>query len=163
MPPEEEAERDVARARAKSITKARQENYLEGRIGLIIDGTGKDYEKLTRQAASLQELGYDTHMLFVNTSLDVALERNKKRARTVPEPLVVKSWNEVQNNIGKFQNFFKGNFIVVDNNDTEEDVLTSVFKGVRKMLGKKVKNHSAKQWVDMEMKRRGITRKPKGF
>ena len=163
MPPEEESERDVARARAKSITKARQENYLEGRIGLIIDGTGKDYEKLTRQSASLQELGYDTHMLFVNTSLDVALERNKKRARTVPEPLVVKSWNEVQNNIGKFQNFFKGNFIVVDNNDTEEDVLTSVFKGVRKMLGKKVKNHSAKQWVDMEMKRRGVTRKPKGF
>ena len=163
MPPEEESERDVARARAKSITKARQENYLEGRIGLIIDGTGKDYEKLTRQSASLQELGYDTHMLFVNTSLDVALERNKKRARTVPEPLVVKSWNEVQNNIGKFQNFFKGNFIVVDNNDTEEDVLTSVFKGVRKMLGKKVRNHSAKQWVDMEMKRRGITRKPKGF
>ena len=160
---EEEAERDVVRARAKAITKTRQENYLEGRIGLIIDGTGKDYEKLTRQAAMLQELGYDTHMLFVNTSLDVALERNKKRARTVPEPLVVKSWNEVQNNIGKFQNFFKGNFIVVDNNDAEEDVLTSVFKGVRKMLGKKVKNHSAKQWVKNEMERRGITKAPKGF
>ncbi len=163
MPPEEEAERDVVRARAKAVTKIRQDNYLEGRIGLIIDGTGKDYEKLTRQAAALQELGYDTHMLFVNTSLDVALERNQKRARTVPEPLVVKSWNEVQNNIGKFQNFFKGNFIIVDNNDAKEDVLTSVFKGVRKMLGKKVKNHNAKQWVDMEMKRRGITKAPKGF
>ena len=163
MPPEEESERDVVRARAKAVTKTRQDNYLEGRIGLIIDGTGKDYEKLTRQAAALQELGYDTHMLFVNTSLDVALERNQKRARTVPEPLVVKSWNEVQNNIGKFQNFFKGNFIVVDNNDAKEDVLTSVFKGVRKLLGKKVKNHSAKQWVDMEMKRRGITKAPKGF
>ena len=102
-------------------------------------------------------------MLFVNTSLDVALERNQKRARTVPEPLVIKSWNDVQNNIGKFQNFFKGNFIIVDNNDAQEDVLTSVFKEVRKMLGKKVKNHSAKQWVDMEMKRRGITKAPKGF
>ena len=163
MPPEEEAERDVVRARAKAITKTRQDNYLEGRIGIIIDGTGKDYEKLTRQAAALQELGYDTHMLFVNTSLDVALERNQKRARTVPEPLVVKSWKEVQANIGKFQNFFRSNFIVVDNNDAQEDVLTSVFKEVRKMLGKKVRNHSAKQWVDMEMKRRGITKAPKGF
>ena len=163
MPPEEETERDVVRARAKAVTKTRQDNYLEGRIGLIIDGTGKDYEKLTRQAAALQELGYDTHMLFVNTSLDVALARNQKRARTVPEPLVVKSWNEVQNNIGKFQNFFKSNFVIVDNNDAKEDVLTSVFKEVRKLLGKKVKNHSAKQWVDMEMKRRGITKAPKGF
>ena len=163
MPPEEEAERDVVRARAKAITKTRQDNYLEGRIGLIIDGTGKDYEKLTRQAAALQELGYDTHMLFVNTSLDVALERNQKRARTVPEPLVVKSWNEVQNNIGKFQNFFKGNFIIVDNNDAQEDVLTSVFKEVRKLLNKKVTNIFANQWVEREMKRRGVTKKPKGF
>ena len=163
MPPEEEAERDVVRARAKAVTKTRQDNYLEGRIGLIIDGTGKDYDKIARQSSALRELGYDTHMIFVNTSLDVALERNQKRARTVPEPLVVKSWNDVQNNIGKFQNFFKGNFIIVDNNDAKEDVLTSVFKEVRKLLGKKVKNHSAKQWVDMEMKRRGITKAPKGF
>ena len=163
MPEDETDARAPVRDRAKEITKKQQANYLEGRLGLIIDGTGKDYEKLTRQSASLQELGYDTHMLFVNTSLDVALERNKKRTRTVPEPLVVKSWNEVQNNIGKFQNFFKGNFIVVDNNDAEEDVLTSVFKGVRKMLGKKVKNHSAKQWVKNEMERRGITKAPKGF
>ena len=50
-----------------------------------------------------------------------------------------------------------------DNNDAQEDVLTSVFKGVRKMLGKKVKNHSAKQWVKNEMERRGITKAPKGF
>ena len=26
----------------------------------------------------LQQLGYDSHMIFVNTSLDVALERNEK-------------------------------------------------------------------------------------
>ena len=99
MPPEEEAPRDVARARAKKLTKARQKNYVEGRLGLIIDGTGKDYEKIAYQARELQQLGYDTHMIFVNTSLDTALERNSKRARSVPESLVVKSWNDVQQNI----------------------------------------------------------------
>ena len=163
MPPEEEAERDVVRGRAKAVTKKRQDNYLEGRIGLIIDGTGKDYDKIARQSSALRELGYDTHMIFVNTSLDVALERNQKRARTVPEPLVIKSWKEVQANIGKFQNFFRSNFIVVDNNDAQEDVLTSVFKEVRKLLNKKVTNIFANQWVEREMKRRGVTKKPKGF
>jgi len=102
-------------------------------------------------------------MIFVNTSLDVALERNQKRARTVPEPLVIKSWKEVQANIGKFQNFFRSNFIVVDNNDADEDVFNSVFKEVRKMLNKKVTNIFANQWVEREMKRRGVTKKPKGF
>tara|TARA_Y100001937_G_scaffold125239_1_gene191634 strand:+ start:951 stop:1634 length:684 start_codon:yes stop_codon:yes gene_type:complete len=163
MPPEEEAERDIVRGRAKAVTKKRQDNYLEGRIGLIIDGTGKDYDKIARQSSALRELGYDTHMIFVNTSLDVALERNQKRDRTVPEPLVIKSWKEVQANIGKFQNLFRSNFIVVDNNDAQEDVLTSVFKEVRKMLNKKVTNIFANQWVEREMKRRGVTKKPKGF
>ena len=64
------------RGRAKGVTNRMQGNFLEGRLGLIIDGTGKDFEKITRQARNLEALGYDTHMIFVNTSLDVALQRN---------------------------------------------------------------------------------------
>ena len=55
----------------------------------------------------LQQLGYDNHMIFVNTSLDVALARNEKRPRKLPEKLVVSSWNNVQKNIGKFSQLFK--------------------------------------------------------
>ena len=159
----EAEERDKMRKRAKQITKKRQANYLEGRIGLIIDGTGKDYEKITKQATELKQLGYDVHMIFVNTSLDTALERNAKRERTVPEDVAVKSWNAVQRNIGKFSQYFRQNFVVVDNNDSEEDVLTPVFKQIRGLLKKPVKSPIAKQWVRQEMKRRGITRAPKGF
>ena len=109
MPPEEEAPRDVVRQRAKAITKARKANYIEGRIGLIIDGTGKDYDKIASQSKDLRQLGYDTHMIFVNTSLDTALQRNAERARSVPESIVVKSWNDVQSNIGKFSQHFREN------------------------------------------------------
>ena len=55
MPPEEEEPRDVQRKRAKALTKKRQANYLEGRIGLIIDGTGKDYEKIASQSKDLRQ------------------------------------------------------------------------------------------------------------
>ena len=159
----EKEERDRMRKRAKQITKKRQANYLEGRIGLIIDGTGKDYEKITKQATELKQLGYDVHMIFVNTSLDTALKRNAKRERSVPEDVAVKSWNAVQRNIGKFSQYFRANFVVVDNNDADEDVMTPVFKQIQGLLKKPVKSPIAKQWVKQEMKRRGITRAPKGF
>ena len=163
MPDEEEVPRDAVRDRAKRVTAKRQEGYLDGRIGLIIDGTGRDYDKIAQQATELKQIGYDVHMIFVNTSLDVALERNAQRSRSVPEPIVVKSWKDVQSNIGKFSQYFRANFVVVDNNNAKEDVFVQVFKQIKGLLKKKVRNPAAHQWISMEMKRRGITKKPKGF
>ena len=154
MPPEEEQERDIVRDRAKSLTKARQTNYIEGRLGLIIDGTGHDYDKIARQSQQLQELGYDTYMIFVNTSLDTALERNAKRARSVPESIVVQSWKDVQANIGKFNNHFGSGMIIVDNNDAGEDVFGKVWKRVQGLLRNKVSNGRAKAWIAREMQKK---------
>ena len=166
----EKEERDKMRDRAKKLTRTRMGDvttgkggYLEGRSGLIIDGTGKDYDKIAKQATQLKQLGYDVHMIFVNTSLDTALERNAKRERTVPTDVATRSWTAVQRNIGKFSQYFRQNFVVGDNNDSEEDVMTPVFKQIRGLLKKPVKSPIAKQWVRQEMKRRGITRAPKGF
>ena len=166
MPEDETAERDVERARAKRVTKARKSGYIEGRLGIIIDGTGKDYDKIAKQSIQLRQLGYDTHMIFVNTSLDVALARNAKRSRSVPESIAVRSWKDVQSNIGKFSQHFRQNFIVVDNNDSSKDdgqVFNDVFKQIRGLLKKKVTSPIAKQWVMQQMKDRGITKAPKGF
>ena len=151
MPPEEFERKEVQRARAKEVTKAKQKNYLEGRLGLIIDGTGKDADKILKQKAGLEELGYDTYMIFVNTSLDVALQRNADRARSVDEPLVVKSWKDVQSNIGKFSNMFRAGFIVVDNNNAGDDVFNDVWKRVRGLLRKKVQNTRALNWMAAEL------------
>ena len=154
MPPEEKQPRDVARDRAKEITKRQRDNYVDGRLGLIIDGTGKNYDKIAYQARELEGLGYDTHMIFVNTSLDVALQRNKERDRSVPEPIAVISWNAVQRNIGKFSNFFKGNFIIVDNNNKDDDMMQEVFKRVRALAKKKVRNQRGLQWIRGELEKR---------
>ena len=156
MPDEEQAERDIERKRAKKVTAARKGHAIDGRLGIIIDGTGKDYEKIEKQMRGLQQLGYDSHMIFVNTSLDVALARNEKRPRKLPEKLVVSSWNNVQKNIGKFSQLFQKGFIIVDNNDPDENVITDVFKRVRSLANKKVQNGIAKTWIakELEMKKR---------
>ena len=154
MPEDETDARTPVRDRAKEITKKQQANYLEGRLGLIIDGTGKDYDKISNQSNELRQLGYDTHLIFVNTSLDVALERNAKRSRSVPESVVIKSWKSVQANIGKFNNHFKQNLIIVDNNEADEDIIKQVYKRIQGLLKKKVKNTRAKSWIEMELARK---------
>ena len=156
MPPEEEESREKVRVRAKEITAKRQMNYIQGRLGLIIDGTGREYDRISKQARELEGLGYDTHMIFLNTSIDVALERNAKRARSVPTSIVVNSWKATQANIGKFQNLFGNNFIILDNNDADEDMMMQIFKRVRKLANKKVQNHRGKAWIanELRMKKR---------
>lgn len=143
------------RVRAKATTKRMQDNFLAGRLGVIIDGTGKDYEKIAAQARALRHLGYETHMIFVNTSLDTAQERNRQRKRTLPEDEVEMMWKQVQSNIGKFQQFFGSkNFIVVDNNDAGEDIFKKVWKRVSGLVKKKVNNHIANQWIANELRKK---------
>ena len=102
MPDNELIARDKIRDKAKALTDKRRINYVEGRLGLVIDGTGKDYGKITKQASDLKQIGYDVYMIFVNTSLEVALANNQRRDRTVPGNIVIDSWKGVQSNIGEF-------------------------------------------------------------
>ena len=163
MPADEAEPRDAVRGKAKELTSKSKGNYLDGRLGLVIDGTGRDFDKVSKEKRELENLGYDCYMIFVNTSLDVALERNIERERSVPEDIVIKSWKDVQSNIGKFNNLFKSGMIIVDNNKADEDIIISVFRRIKALLKNKVTNSRAKQWVSFEMKRRGITKRPKGF
>ena len=111
-------------------------------------------------------MGYDTYMIFVNTTLDVALVRNAERERSVSDSVATKSWKQVQSNLGKFSQHFQGNLVIVDNSEEKEDdgtLFNNVFVQIRKLLRKKVTNPTAKAWIRNEMELRGITRAPKGF
>src|SRR5210317_2251974 len=149
------------RVRAKGVTDNTLDLSLKGRLGLVIDGTGRDYDKIKIQNDMLKQLGYDTYMVFVNTSLEVALERNAKRERSVPEYITRKSWTQVQSNIGKFQNTFgMSNMIIIDNSKDDRELTTMVMnkvdKSVRRLLSNKIKSYTAKRWMATErrLKRR---------
>ena len=158
--PEDEAEaRDIIRARAKATTGNIMDLSIKGRLGMVVDGTGRDYDKIKSQVAELRQLGYDCYMIFVNTSLDVALERNSKRERSVPEYITRKSWEAVQSNIGRFQNLFGiQNMVIVDNSKDDRElttiVMSKVGKEVRRLLSNKIKSYTAKRWMATERKLR---------
>ena len=122
----------AVRGKAKALTKLRQKLALNGRLGLVIDGTGKDFDKIKKQSDELKRIGYETGMIFVNTDLETALQRNRARKRTLPDEDVAKMWKAVQNNIGKFQAYYGDKFIVVDNSDGA-DYNSNVMNAYRKM------------------------------
>ena len=100
-------------------------------------------------------MGYDTYMIFVNTSEQAAQQRNVERPRKLSPEKVKEFWIEVQQNIGKFQAYFRpSNFIVVDNNKAGDDVFKQVSKRIRKLVNKKVTNPIALQWIAFQMQSR---------
>jgi cytidylate kinase len=134
------------RGKAKAITKKQQEFYEAGRLGMIIDGTGDEVSKIKKKMEHAKSLGYDCYMVFVNTSLEVALERNRNRDRTLSDELVTTIWKACQNNLGKFQTMFSGNFVIVDNT-VYKPVNSAVQKAVDGFIRKPIYNPIGKKWI----------------
>ena len=149
------ARRDEIRKKAKARTGVQLRIALEGRLGLILDSTARDVARIESEANTMKHIGYDVHMVFVNTSLDVALKRNQMRTRKVPDAIVIQNHKQVQQNIGKLQNLFgHANFIIVDNNKVAEDVNPKVYKAIRRMINKKPTSYQAISWIKRELQKK---------
>jgi dephospho-CoA kinase len=185
MPDEERVERDIVRGRAKNITKEQERLALSGRLGLIINGTADDLEKIKTVKRNLEADGYETMMVFVNTSNEVSRERNVERGkmgkRKVPDgtdkqgmpdnssDIRQEKWDLAQKNIGELQKIFGNkNFTVVDNtadirkvSPEEKEKIQTNFNRVRRMAQQFVRadnqNPAAKAWIEKEAQKRGIT------
>ena len=152
---------------AKSLSKERLRLYTEGRLGVIIDGTGHKFSSVKVKRKKLMDLGYDTYMVFVNTSLEVALQRNEERPRALPEKIVKDSWRDVQSNLAFFQGLFgSSNFLIVDNNkflsekEAKKKFKMLVNMGIDKFLKKPIKSKTAKDWLRKEKKFQKVFKDP---
>jgi predicted kinase len=157
------------RGKAKQLTDKQQDFYEKGRLGMIIDGTGDNLDKIKDKKKHAESLGYDCYMIFVNTSLEVAHERNKTRDRVLPAELVDESWKACQNNLGGFQSMFGGNFIIVDNTEykkyqskfknkktgeikfSDTSIAQNVQKSVDTFLSKSIQNSVGKKWITTQL------------
>ena len=147
---------DSPRGRAKKTRDAQHKHYVDGRLGVVIDGTGDDFTKIAKKKAEMESYGYDTMMIFVNTSLEVAQERNAARKRKLKPELVEEIWNDVQQNMGAFQSMFGGNnFVIVDNTEYGP-VKGSIEKAVHKFLGRPIENRFGQAWINRAMADKGI-------
>ena len=141
------------RDRAKELTGMRNSHYTDGRLGLIIDGTGKDVAKIKQTSTNLKALGYDTMMVFVNSSIEVAQQRNTQRKRQLPVEMVTMMWKQVQDNMMKLQQVFGAvNFHIVDNSGGQEDPdrkenFAEIYKDIRNFVNTVPSAPQARKWL----------------
>ena len=169
MPASEKIERDLVRGRAKNMTELRQRLALQGRNGLIINGTGDDHEKVKIIKSRLEELGYDTSMIMVNTRDEVSASRNVERGsrggRTVPEDVRKQKWDAVQKARPELAKLFGDRYAEFDNSEdlrvarpeivqAKKEELLNLYKGVQKFMKAPPKADQAKEWVANELQKK---------
>jgi len=148
------AQGQSVRADAKTLTGKIMARALEGRMGIVVDGTGKDYKKIKNQVDMLRALGYAVHMIFVNTDLETAKNRNNNRPRSLPDDMVAKMWSDVQKNIGKFQALFRDRMTIVDNSEGSniEKATMDAYKKIQTWAKKAPENSIAIKWIKGQKK-----------
>jgi cytidyltransferase-like protein len=177
MPQSQKGAREIARTKAKTMTELRQKLALQGRNGLIINGTGDDHAKIKKIKDRLEELGYESSMIMVNTRDEVSASRNVERGqrggRSVPEDIRKEKWQSVQNARPELAKMFGDNYSEIDNSDdlraaapevraAKEKEFLDLYKKIQKFVKAPPKNDEAKQWVASELDKKDTQPIPKG-
>lgn len=136
-------------AKAVKIARKQYETYLNGKLGIIIDGTGASPNALTKKKKQLESLGYDCYMIFVNTSLETALDRNRKRKdRSLLDKIVERSWQKVQDAQSTYKSSFGSNYQEVSTENSKEGQLPPGVKSAAfSFISKPIKNKEALKWI----------------
>jgi len=107
--------------RAKLGWKARKAaeedlaNNTAGRESMVVDGTGASYKATTKKMKALEDAGFEIQMIFVNTSKDIAVERNRARAeRSLADFIVTKTWDSVQESAKQYKEDYAGRFYEIN-------------------------------------------------
>jgi hypothetical protein len=166
MPDDEEAQRNVIRKRAKDVAEIRHLMALQGRNGLIINGTGADPQEYIEIKKRLDKLGYDTSMIMVNTKDEVSRARNIERGqnggRTVPEHIRKQKWEAVQKARAEFGKIFRNNYIEFDNSEdlrnaspdvvkAKKEEMMQIHKEIEKFVNAPPKSEKSKHWIATQL------------
>jgi hypothetical protein len=103
---------------------------------LIINGPADDCAKIAQIKEELEELGYETMMIFVDTTDVVSKERNTLLSRMMAESIRHERWTKAQQNLEEFTNLFT-NFVRFDNTgelETKIDDITETYKVANQFL-----------------------------
>lgn len=103
---------------------------------LIINGPADDLEKIGRIKEELEELGYKTMMVFVDTTDTVSKERNTLLSKMMMESIRQDKWHKAQKNAGHLTEMFT-DFVRFDNSgdlESKEEDITETYKLTKDFL-----------------------------
>lgn len=138
----------------KSVDGLRHSMALKGRNGFIINASGDDHKRVLDTKKKLEDLGYDTKMVFVDVSDDVSrkrsVERGQSGGRVVPEKQRAEKWRSAQDGRVAFSKAFGlSNYHEINN---DEDLRTNLDPTVHEQKGKEL--------IDLHKKIKKFTQDP---
>jgi hypothetical protein len=126
---------------------------IRNRGPLIINGPADDLEKISYIKEELEELGYETMMIFVHTSDEVSRERNSHLSRMMTESIRRDRWEQSQHNMNIFNESFN-DFVIFENSDSldskEEDIHV-VYQSTNEFLSNKTTNETSSEWLQRRL------------
>jgi len=108
-------------AQARKTTQDKLAQSIEDKNNIIIDGTGAASGPVLKKKQQLEDLGYETFMLMIYVSPLTSLERNQERDRSLMPSIVLRTWRDVNKNIGVYEQAFGDNFVLIDNDSKDSN------------------------------------------
>ena len=127
---------------------------IRNRGPLIINGPADDQNRIAYIKEELEELGYDTMMIFVETTNETSKERNSLLSRMMVESVRQDKWLKSQQNTKYFQESFT-DCITFDNTgnlDTKEEDIHLVYEKTTEFLDSGVVGETAEDWLNRRSK-----------
>ena len=107
---------------SRQISKGKMMKYQGNADGVVVDGTGGSIKSMEKLVKEFKDKGYDVSMLFVETSLETALTRNRNRKeRSLLDKIVEKNHEAVQGNKDGFKTMFAERFMEVKTDDLKQE------------------------------------------
>jgi cytidyltransferase-like protein len=122
---------------------------VRSRGPLIINGPADDMNKIAHIKEELEELGYETMMIFVNTSNETSKERNSNLTRMMAESVRQDKWKKAQENITQFSEMYN-NLVTFDNTgnlDTKEEDINDIYQSASSFLDSEIINETSLDWL----------------
>lgn len=122
---------------------------IRNRGPLIINGPADNNEKVMQIKESLEEIGYETMMVFVDTSDEVSKERNSSLSRMMVESVRQDKWAKSQRNTKYFTEVFT-KFVPFDNTgdiESKEGDIHDIYESTRDFLDSRIVNEVAEDWL----------------
>lgn len=122
---------------------------IRNRSTLLINCPADDIIRIEHVKEELEDLGYETMMIFVSTTDEASKQRNELLSRQMDESIRHSKWTRSQENVTQFSEMYN-NCVIFDNTDdiaTNYQKIKEVYQNTKDFLDSEIINETAQEWL----------------
>ena len=131
-------------------TKDYRREAIRSRSPLIINGPADDHYRMITIKEELEELGYETMIVFVDTTNEASKQRNERLTKMVMESVRQEKWQLAQTSKEAYRQNFE-RFVNFDNSESLESIqedITFTYQKVDNFLSGESYTETANMWLE---------------